>query len=222
MLYTADVSNISISKQALYPRQKQVLAFIEKYIADNGYAPTLTMIQDFLGVHSLSTVHEHLIKLEEKGFLRRSDRGRKIELMLTQGSFAGSIINVPLVGLITAGQPIDTIEEVGEYLTLPSELVGNKNVYCLKVRGDSMIEEYIVNGDFVLVEKVSHANRGDTVVAMLDDGTATLKKYYPGKRYVILKPANEKYKPIKSQNVTILGRVIGVFRKQYYSNSKRI
>jgi repressor LexA len=211
----------SISRQTLYPRQKEVLAFIEQYIAENGYAPTLTMIQEHLGVNSLSTVHEHLIKLEDRGFLKRSDRGRKIELMLTSGSFAGSVINVPLVGLITAGQPIDAIEESGEFLSLPSELVGNKKVYCLRVRGDSMIEEFIVNGDVVIVEKINHANKGDTIVALLDDGSATLKRYYPGKRYVMLKPANEKYKPIKAQNVTILGRVIGVFRRQFYKEPSR-
>ena len=221
-MYSNELSNVSISKQTLYPRQRQVLGFIEEFIAQQGYAPTLTEIQDHLGVNSLSTVHEHLIKLEQKGFLKRSDRGRKIELMLTQGAQSGSIINVPLVGIITAGQPIDAIQEDGEFLSLPSELVGNKNVFCLKVRGDSMIEEYIVNGDYVVVEKVTHANRGDTVVAMLDDGTATLKKFYPGKRYVILKPANEKYKPIKADNVTILGRVVGVFRNQFYSNAKKI
>ena len=82
-----------------------------------------------------------------------------------------------------------------------------------------MIKEYIVNGDVVIVEKVNHANKGDTVVAMLDDGSATLKRYYPDKRYVILKPANDKYKPIKAQNVTILGRVIGVFRRQFYKDA---
>lgn len=198
----------------LYPQQKKVLKFIEEYIASNGYAPTLTEIKDHLGVKALSTVHEHLIKLEDKGFLERDDGHRNIRLKIKRGEYAGTLINVPMVGVITAGEPIDAIEEPEkEGVPLPEYLVGNKQVYCLKVRGDSMIESLVSDGDIVVCEKVDFVNNGDMVVALLDDNTATLKKFYKEKNYVRLQPANPKYEPITVKNVTIQGRVIAIFRK---------
>jgi repressor LexA len=198
----------------LYPRQRQVLKYIEKFIAEKGYSPTLTDIKDHLGVKALSTVHEHLIKLEEKGFLERCDDDKSIKLKMTRGQYTGSIINVPLVGMITAGEPIDAIEEADQdNIPLPAELIGNKRVFCLKVKGDSMIESLISDGDVVVCEKVDLVENGDTIVALLDDNTATLKKFYKEKNCIRLQPANPKYEPLEVQNVTIQGRVIAIYRK---------
>jgi len=198
----------------LYPKQRKILDFIEDYISEKGYAPTLTQIRNFMGVKALSTVHEHLIKLEEKGFLQRDDNNRGIKLRLTQGRFAGKLINVPLVGTITAGEPIDAFEEPERVqVPLPQELVGDRRVYCLKVRGDSMIESLVGDGDIVICEKVDFANEGDMVVALLDDNTATLKRFYREKNYIRLQPSNPKYKPLLIKNVTIQGKVIAIYRK---------
>ncbi len=198
----------------LYPQQRKVLKYIENFISDNGYSPTLTDIKDYLGVKALSTVHEHLIKLEEKGFLERCDDDKSIRLKVSRGRYSGSIINVPLVGMITAGEPIDAIEEADQdNIPLPAELIGNKRVFCLKVRGDSMIESLISDGDVVVCEKVDVVENGDTVVALLDDNTATLKKFYKEKNYIRLQPANPSYEPLEVQNVTIQGRVIAIYRK---------
>lgn len=198
----------------LYPKQRKVLKFIEEYISKNGYAPTLTEIKDHIGVKALSTVHEHLIKLEEKGFLEREDGRRSIKLKVMKGMFAGSLIDVPLVGLITAGQPIDAIEEPDQVgVPLPANLVGNRKVFCLKVRGDSMVESLIADGDIVVCEKVDFVNDGDTVVALLEDNTATLKKFYKERTCIRLQPSNPKYQPLRVQNVTIQGRVIAIYRK---------
>ncbi|MDD3661676.1 MAG: transcriptional repressor LexA [Candidatus Dojkabacteria bacterium] len=198
----------------LYPRQRKVLRFIEEHIAQHGYAPTLTKIKDFLGVRALSTVHEHLIKLEEKGYLERCDDDKSIRLKLKQGVFAGTMINVPLVGTITAGQPIDAFEEPEQMeVPLPSNLVGNKKVFALKVRGDSMIESLIADNDIVICEKVDFARNGDTVVALLDDNTATLKKFYKERTCIRLQPANPRYQPIRVKSITIQGKVIAIYRK---------
>jgi repressor LexA len=203
-------SNIPV----LYPRQRKVLKFIERYIAENGYAPTLTEIKDYLGVNALSTVHEHLIKLEDKGYLERCDDTKSIKLKIKQGLFAGTFIDVPLVGTITAGQPIDAFEEPEALnVPLPKEFVGNKKVFALKVRGDSMIESLIADGDVVICEKVDFAQNGDTVVALLDDNTATLKKFYKERNAIRLQPANPKYQPLRVQSVTIQGKVIAIYRK---------
>ena len=205
----------------LYPRQRQILKFIEEYIDENIQAPTLTEIRDYLGVKSLSTVHAHLRRLEEKGLIekdRSAERG--INLILQAGKFAGEIIQVPLVGMIAAGSPIEAIEELGETIPIPSELVGNKHVYALRVKGDSMIEHLIADGDTIVVEKVDTANNGDVVVALLEDGSATLKEFHKEKdpitkvSYVRLQPKNEKYDPIiVKDGVTIQGKLVAVLRK---------
>lgn len=205
----------------LYPRQKEILRFIEKYIEENIQAPTLTEIKNHIGVKSLSTVHAHMKRLEEKGLIekdRSADRG--INLVLRTGKFAGEVLQVPLVGMIAAGYPIEAIEELGTTIPIPSEFVGNKHVFALKVKGDSMIEYLIGDGDTVIVEKRENADNGDVVVALLDDGTATLKEFYKekdrktGKSYVRLQPRNPKYDPIiLHEGITIQGKLVAVLRK---------
>lgn len=205
---------VSSVSPVLYPKQRKILKYIENHIAEHGYAPTLTDIKEFMGVKALSTIHEHLIKLEGKGFLERTDSHRGIKLKLTKGLFSEVMISVPLVGMIAAGQPIDAIEEPEQIdVPLPAELVGDRRVYCLKVRGDSMIESLISDGDIVVCEKVELVHDGDTVVALLDDNTATLKKFYRERNCIRLQPANASYKPLRVKNVTIQGRVIAIYRK---------
>jgi len=171
----------------LYPRQKKVLNFIEKYIEENGRTPTLSEIRDYLGVKSLSTVHWHLIQLERKGYIKRDRESKGIDLVITVGRFAGAVINIPLIGYITAGYPIDAIEHGEEVIPVPEQLIGKRNpdqLFCLSVRGESMIDSYVLDGDMVICEKIAGPpNNGDLVVALLDDGTATLKKIYFKKKY---------------------------------------
>lgn len=198
------------------PRQKQqVLQFLRDYIADHRYAPTLSEIAKRFKLSSLATVHEHLQFLEEHGFIKRSSgHGREIIILKPDPELQStSAISLPVVGLITAGSPIEAIENRDLELPVPKEIVKNKNAYILKVKGDSMIESLIADGDYVICEKTEYAKDGDTVVAMLEDGTATLKKFFKTKNLIRLQPANKKYKPLYSQNVIIQGRVLGIIRQ---------
>lgn len=202
------------------PKKKQeLLKYLQEYIAEHNYAPTLTEIAKKFGVSSLATIHEHLAFLEDNGFIRRDkQQARGITLLnpednATQSESALNTIELPIVGVITAGAPIEAIEDRDRTLSVPQEIAGRKNAYVLKVRGDSMIESLIADGDFVVVEKTEYAKDGDTVVAMLEDGTATLKKFFKHKSYIRLQPANKAYAPIKVPSVVIQGRVLGVMRK---------
>lgn len=198
----------------LYPRQKQILDYINKYIEIYGSAPSLTDIKEHIGVKTLSTVHEHLAKLEAKGAIEKIKNRNGLFFSIKEGSHIGNLITVPLVGYIAAGKPILAIESEDETIRIPEEIIGKaKDIYSLKVKGDSMIENFIYNGDIVIVEKTSTAQNGETVVALLDDNTATLKKFYKEKDKIRLKPANVNYKDIIVDNVTIQGKVIALFRK---------
>ncbi|MBI4426290.1 MAG: transcriptional repressor LexA [Candidatus Kerfeldbacteria bacterium] len=202
----------------ILPKQKQrILQYLKDYIADHGYAPTLTEIAKEFKLSSLATVHEHVGFLEDRGFIRRiagEERGIKvIERQREEPDAAWKpSITLPLVGVITAGKPIEAIERPDETISVPQEIVRKKNAYVLKVRGDSMIESLIADGDYVVVEKTDYARDGDMVVAMLDNGTATLKKLFRKKNFVRLQPANKAYKPIDVPSVIIQGRVLGVMR----------
>jgi repressor LexA len=196
--------------------QSKVLSFIESYIEKNGSSPTLKEIRDFIGVKALSTVHHHLSELEKKGYIEKDRNGKGLDLILKVGKWAGSIIAVPLVGQIAAGRPIEAIESWGETVNVPSEFVqGRRNIFALRVKGDSMIDEFINDGDIVICEKMDDAIDGDTVVGLVDGNSATLKKYYRRKTYIELVPANPKYKSfkIKDENFRVQGRLIYVLRK---------
>jgi repressor LexA len=202
----------------ILPKTKQkVLQYLKDYIHQHGYAPTLTEIAKYLGVSALSTVHEHLAFLEERGFIERVEgEERGITLSNRVRTFATQIarsFTLPVVGTIAAGSPIDAIESREATLAVPEEIVRGKNAYVLKVKGDSMIESFIADGDYVVCEKTDFARDGDTVVALLDDGTATLKKLFRKKHFIRLQPANAKYSPIDVKSVTIQGRVLGVIRQ---------
>lgn len=202
----------------ILPRQKQkILQYLKDYIGMHGYAPTLTEIAKEYHLSSLATVHEHLGFLEDRGFIRRvagEDRGIRIMERQQEDpdrSWNPSVM-LPLVGVITAGKPIEAVERPDESIAVPEEIAQKKNAYVLKVRGDSMIESLIADGDYVVVEKTDYASDGDMVVAMLEDGTATLKKLFRKKNFIRLQPANKAYKPIDVPNVTIQGKVLGVLR----------
>jgi len=202
----------------ILPRQKQkILQYLKDYIATHDYAPTLTEIAKEFHLSSLATVHEHLGFLEDRGFIRRvagEDRGIRIMERTQEDpdrNWNPSVM-LPLVGVITAGKPIEAVERPDESIAVPEEISQKKNAYVLKVRGDSMIESLIADGDYVVVEKTDYARDGDMVVAMLEDGTATLKKLFRKKNFIRLQPANKAYKPIDVPNVTIQGKVLGVLR----------
>ena len=196
----------------LTPRQLEIVSFIRDYFADKGYAPTMQEIADHLGV-SRPTVFEHIEALEAKGALQRQAlRSRGIELA---PELAGKVSALPLVGRIAAGQPIEAIEEP-EVLDLESLFRGRPGeTFVLQVRGNSMIEEQIRDGDYVIVEKRHDAHNGETVVALLDNGEATLKKFYREPDRLRLQPANAALRPIyvDPDGVRIQGVVIGVLRK---------
>jgi len=191
-------------------RQHDIVVFIRDYVAENDYAPTMQEIANHLGV-SRPTVFEHIEALEARGALRRRPTlSRAIELA---PELSGRPTALPLVGLIAAGSPIEAVEDT-EILDLEELFRGRAGeTFVLQVRGDSMIDEQIRDGDYVIVEKRSQARNGETVVALLDDGDATLKTFYREKGRIRLQPANEKMKPIYVKNCRIQGIVIGVLRK---------
>jgi len=203
----------------LTPKKQKILDYIKKYVNKKGYSPTLEEIAQKMRVSSKATIHQHLAELEDMHLITRGfNKARDIEIAepdveTTESYIAGQTAEVPVVGLITAGEPIEAIEDRSETLTVPKELVKNQNTYILKVKGDSMIESLIDDGDFVVVEKRDYANNGDIVVALLEDGTATLKEFHKEKNYIRLQPRNKKYKPLKVRSVVIQGKVAGIIRK---------
>lgn len=201
----------------ILPKKKQeILNYLKEYIEGNSYAPTLKEIADHFGLSSPATVHEHLEYLEKHGFIKRDDGSVAIieETSSEDEAFIeGASIQLPIVGLITAGQPIEAVEDRTEMLTVPKELARRPDCYVLKVKGDSMIESLIDDGDYVVMQKQDFANDGDIVVALLDDGSATLKEYHKERNYVRLQPRNPNYDPIKVKSVVIQGKVVGIIRQ---------
>lgn len=201
--------------QVIYKRQKQILDFLEKYMTKNGHAPTLVMIAKHLQVRSLATIHEHLQTLEKKGLIKRiGGLARSIELIDQKIGSAVKGIEVPLLGFIAAGSPIEPYTDPNVTFSLPTDMIDSqKKSFVLQVRGDSMIEEGILDGDFVVVEESNTARDGEIVVAMISDGVVTLKRFFKEKDRVRLEPANSSMQPIFAKDVTIQGRLKGVIRK---------
>ncbi|TDF99566.1 transcriptional repressor LexA [Paenibacillus piri] len=198
-------------------RQTAILDFIKNEVKDKGYPPSVREIGEAVGLASSSTVHGHLERLEKKGLIRRDPtKPRAIEI--TDGSsaegsqFALTVTRVPLIGRVTAGVPITATENIEDYFPLPSHYVGDDNVFMLSVIGESMIDAGIRNGDYVIVRQQPTANNGDIVVAMTEDDEATVKRFYKEKDHIRLQPENTTMDPIRLKQVTILGRVVGVFR----------
>jgi repressor LexA len=195
-------------------RQKEILDFLGRHIERKGYAPTIEEIGEHFGLSSLATVHKHLTNLQEKGLIKREvNRSRALELVPTTVSVRA--IEVPLLGRVAAGAPIEAIEST-ETIYVPEDMVGRRRTYVLQVKGDSMIEEQIRDGDYVIVEDRDAAHDGEMVIALLEGENVTLKKLYRergGK--VRLQPANSAMRPIivDEDDVRVQGVVIGVLRK---------
>lgn len=201
----------------LTKRQNEILTYIKKYMVSHGYPPTIREIGAALGVSSPATIHAHLANLESKGFIKKEDtKNRAIEL-LVENEYAikdEEVVSVPLLGKITAGSPIEAIERPDEYFSLPAYLIpNNKEVFTLLVSGTSMINAGILDGDIVIVERRNNARNGEIVVAMTDENEVTLKTFYKESGYFRLQPENDTMDPIILDNVTILGKAIGLYRK---------
>jgi len=199
----------------LTKRQKQILDFLTEHIETYGYAPSIDEIRAHFELGSLATVHKHLLMLERKRVIRRErNQSRSIELVPTTDFNRGGVVRVPLIGTIAAGEPIEAIAEE-ERIELPEELLGAGRTYVLKVRGSSMIEEQIRDGDFVIIEERQTAENGQTVVALLNGTDVTLKKYFD--KRIRLQPASPGLEPIyvdkKKDSLQIQGIVIGILRK---------
>ncbi len=203
----------------IYKRQGQILDYIKQYIQSNGSAPTLRLIADAIGVSSLATVHEHLTTLERKGLIKRKiGKTRAIEITKAAPGSDFEGMEVPIFGFIAAGAPIEPHTDPNASLSIsPSLVSGKKRVYVLQVRGDSMIEEQIRDGDYVVIEQAEEAENGDIVVALLDNGMATLKRFFKEATRIRLEPANSKMSPIFVKNVRVQGKVVGLIRR-YFRN----
>lgn len=192
--------------------QARILAYIEKATLQKGYPPSVREICDATGLKSTSTVHGHLIRLEKKGLLYRdSMKPRAISVPADHQMYRSEMINVPIVGRVTAGTPILATENIEDYIALPQTMLGEGEHYVLGVRGESMIEAGIMDGDYVVVRKQPTAYNGDIVVAMIEDD-ATVKRFYRENGHFRLQPENPTMEPIIVPEVTILGKVISLYR----------
>lgn len=203
--------------EKLTARQEYILEVIKKLIAKNGYPPTVREIGAKANLNSPATIHFHLKKLEEKGYLKKDNsKNRTIEILVPNEFVEKkeNIIEVPLLGKVTAGTPIEAIETPDEYFALPANLVNSKKeIFTLKVSGESMINVGIYDGDILIVERQNTANNGDTVIAMTDENEVTVKTFYKEKGHFRLQPENDTMDPIILNNVTILGKAVGLYRK---------
>jgi repressor LexA len=198
---------------AITRRQKEVLDFLEAFVSRNGYSPSFEEIARGMSLKSLATVHKHITNLEKKGMLDRvHNRSRSIDV-LPPGTRTRSSLKLQLAGRIAAGSPVEAMENP-ETISL-ADVVGNRDVFALEVRGDSMRDEHIINGDYVLVERTKTARQGEIVVALVHGAETTLKRFYPEGNVVRLQPANLEMEPIyvPAAQVAIQGRVLGVLRK---------
>ncbi|AIQ64315.1 XRE family transcriptional regulator [Paenibacillus stellifer] len=199
-------------------RQLAILEFIRNEVRSKGYPPSVREIGEAVGLASSSTVHGHLDRLEKKGLIRRDPtKPRAIELLGQEESenvhqFVQTVARVPVVGKVTAGIPITATENIEDYFPLPTHYVGDNKVFMLSVSGDSMIEAGIMNGDYVIVRQQQTADNGDIVVAMTEEDEATVKTFYKERDHIRLQPENPSYEPLRLNRVTILGKVIGLFR----------
>lgn len=197
----------------LTARQKQILEFIKERVRVKGYPPSVREIGEAVGLRSSSTVHGHLNRLEEKGYIRRDPtKPRAIEILDGNDSIPKKeMVQVPVVGKVTAGEPILAVENVEDYFPLPRDFAPYDNVFMLRVRGDSMIEAGILDQDYVVVRQQQDATNGDIVVALIGD-EATVKRFYREADHIRLQPENPVYEPIIVNDVQILGKVVGVLR----------
>lgn len=200
----------------LTERQRQVLQFIKQEIREKGYPPSVREIGEAIGLSSSSTVHGHMARLEEKGFIRRDPtKPRAIEVLGEPGGMPlKRTVNVPVLGRVTAGQPIFADQNVEDHFPLPHDFVRatDSDLFFLTVQGDSMIEAGILDGDYVLVRRQQHASNGEIVVALIED-EATVKRFYKEQGHIRLQPENRFMDPIIVQHAQVLGKVVGLVRR---------
>ncbi len=206
-----------MKEKELTKRQKDVLDYIKKYIAEHGFPPAIREICKGVNLSSPATVFVHMKNLESMGYIKTtSNKFRTIEILCENEYLETNedIIKVPLLGKITAGSPITAIEQPNEFFDLPASLIpASTTVFTLHVSGESMINAGIFDGDYVIVQKQSNAKNGDIVVAMTEENEATIKTFYKEKDHIRLQPENDTMEPIILDNCTILGKAIGLYRK---------
>ncbi len=198
-------------RRKLTEKQRKVLKTIEGFVLQNGYSPTIRQLGKLLDIPSPSAVFKHILSLEKKGYLERV----KGEVRLRGSVRLEEHIRVPLAGLVPAGEPKEVFESSGEAVDVPDWMLGRKrsNIFCIHVEGKSMIDAYIDDGDRVLVERTNTANSGEMVVALLDDGSVTLKRLRIENGNIFLMPENPEFEALEVRELRILGRVVGVLRK---------
>ena len=199
--------------QVISNKQKEILNFLKDEIRMKGYPPSVREIANAVGLKSTSTVHGHLERLEKKGFIRRDpSKPRAIEILDCSTYLSKKeLVNVPVEGKVTSGEPILAVENIEDTFPIPAEYLNNSDVFMLTVRGDSMIEAGILDGDYVIVQKQPTASNGEIVVALIED-EATVKTFYKEEDHIRLQPENSAMEPILVRDVIILGKVIGVIR----------
>lgn len=206
-------NNKSVSKRSLTTREQAILDCIKNKIRENGFPPTVREICNEVGLRSTSTVHGYLARLEELGVIKRDpSSSRAIEVTEDMSWRKKKIVPTPIVGSVRAGEPVLADERIETVLPLPAELIGNQVSFILTVRGDSMINAGIHEGDLLIVAQQNTAINGDIVVALVDGEDATVKRFYKEADHVRLQPENDAYEPILTKNIQILGKVIGLYR----------
>lgn len=203
--------------EQLTKRQEDILKVLKKFMAKHGYPPTVREIGSMLNLSSPATTHFHLNKLEEKGYIRKNEaKNRALELLVPNEYLEKdeAVVDVPLLGKVTAGSPIEAIQVPNEYFSIPAAMINTKKeVFSLRVSGESMINVGIYDGDIIIVERKNTAINGETVVAMTEDNEVTVKTFYKEKGYFRLQPENDTMEPIILDKVSILGKVVGLYRK---------
>jgi len=201
----------------LYPKERQLLDFIAQFIQRYGFAPTLKEIGAALGMSSPATVHEHIDRLRQKGFIKKLDgtaRGLEVISANYRSGATEAAVELPVLGFIAAGAPLEPYTDPNFYISVaPGMILSNKAGYVLQVKGTSMVDDGILDGDYVVVQHQQDAQSGDIVVALLPNGLATLKRIYFEKERIKLMPSNSKMSPIFTTHVKIQGKVVGVIRK---------
>ncbi|MCL1842990.1 MAG: transcriptional repressor LexA [Defluviitaleaceae bacterium] len=195
-------------------KQQKILDFLKTEIKRNGYPPTVREICDAVGLSSTSTVHAHLETLERKGYIRRSPAKNRSTEILEEDFYGNTreLVNVPIVGRVAAGVPILAEENIEDTFPIPIDYVKNDTCYMLHVKGDSMVDEGILDGDLVLVRHQIDATDGDIVIALIED-SATVKTFYRDGEFIRLEPANAAFEPIKVRECEVMGKVIGLYRR---------
>lgn len=197
----------------LNPRQKQILTYIHNFLRKKGYPPSVREICRATGLRSTATVHSHLVQLEKKGYINRDPQKPRAIEITDKKIFSQGTVRVPLIGRVTAGQPILALENIEETYLFPKDMLPDANLFMLSVIGDSMVEAGIFDGDYVIVKATNTAENGDIVVALIDNNEATIKRFYKEKDYIRLQPENRFMEPIIVKDANILGQVVGLYRK---------